>query len=210
LLQKLSLQVAPRQRPIASLWKACLSIARSATNNPGWIVVPLLYPAVIWLGQTQLQPRLLAGFMAVVSLAQIPRLQGAQIGSWWRAGTLLLMAIAVWSNGLLSLKLYPVLVNGVLLGLFTHSLYTPPSIVERIARVREPDLEPAAICYTRRVTQVWCAFFAVNGGVAFATAIWASPAVWSLYNGLIAYILMGALFGGEYCIRCRFKRRRHG
>jgi uncharacterized membrane protein len=147
--------------------------------------------------------------MVLVSLAQVPRLQRAQIGWWWWAATLLLMVTAVWSNGLLPLKLYPVLVNGALLALFTHSLYTPPSIVERIARLREPDLEPAAVRYTRRVTQVWCGFFAVNGTVALATAIWASPAVWSLYNGLIAYILMGALFGGECCIRCRFKRRRH-
>jgi uncharacterized membrane protein len=153
---------------------------------------------------------MLAGFMALVSMAQVPTLQGARIGWWWGAGTLLLTAMAVWSNVLLPLKLYPVLVNGALLGLFTHSLYYPPSIVERLARLREPNLEPAVIRYTRRVTQLWCGFFVINGAIALGTAIWASPAIWSLYNGLIAYLLMGALFGAEYCIRCRFKRRRHG
>jgi uncharacterized membrane protein len=30
-----------------------------------------------------------------------------------------------------------------------------------------------------------------------------------LYNGVIAYLLMGIMFGGEYLIRLRF-RKRHG
>jgi uncharacterized membrane protein len=88
-------------------------------------------------------------------------------------------------------------------------LISPPSIVERLARVREPDLPAAAIGYTRRVTQVWCVFFVINGSIALATALWASEAVWSLYTSVIAYILMGTLFGGEYLVRRRFKRLHH-
>jgi uncharacterized membrane protein len=57
------------------------------------------------------------------------------------------------------------------------------------------------------VTQVWCIFFAVNGALALVTALWASAATWSLYNGVIAYLLMGLLFAGEYGVRCHFKRR---
>jgi uncharacterized membrane protein len=110
---------------------------------------------------------------------------------------------------LLSLQLYPVLINIVMLCLFGYSLFSPPPIIERLARLREPDLPPHAILYTRRITQVWCGFFAINGSISFATAMWASPAIWSLYNGLIAYLLMGLLFGSEYLIRQRFKRRHH-
>jgi uncharacterized membrane protein len=50
----------------------------------------------------------------------------------------------------------------------------------------------------------------VNGGVALVTALWASAATWSLYNGFVAYLLMGVLFAGEYGIRCNFKRRLNG
>jgi uncharacterized membrane protein len=105
------------------------------------------------------------------------------------------------------LKLYPVLINIIMLIIFGYSLITPPSIIERIARLREPDLPPIAIIYTRRVTQIWCVFFVINGSIALGTVFWASPAIWSLYNGVISYIFMGLLFGGEYLVRGRFKRR---
>jgi uncharacterized membrane protein len=62
------------------------------------------------------------------------------------------------------------------------------------------------VAYTRRVTQVWCGFFVVNGLLALGTALWASEALWSLYTGVIAYVLMGVLFGVEYLVRLRFKR----
>jgi uncharacterized membrane protein len=93
-----------------------------------------------------------------------------------------------------------------LLALFGASLAHPPSIIERFARLREPQLPPAAIAYTRRVTQVWCVFFAVNGSIALVTALWASDQVWALYNGLVAYVLIGLLFAGEWVVRRRVRR----
>jgi uncharacterized membrane protein len=39
------------------------------------------------------------------------------------------------------------------------------------------------------------------------TALWTSAETWTLYNGLIAYLLIGALVGGEWLIRARFKDR---
>lgn len=123
---------------------------------------------------------------------------------------LLLAAAAVWSNGVLPLKLYPVLVNVGLLAVFGASLFTPVSMVERFARMTEPELPAVAVAYTRRVTQLWCGFFICNGTLALVAAIWASEALWSLYTGVISYLLMGLLFGGEYIYRLRFKRRQHG
>jgi uncharacterized membrane protein len=105
------------------------------------------------------------------------------------------------------LKLYPALVNAVMLVLFATSLWRGPSVVERLARLRETDFPPAAVAYTRRVTQVWCGFFVVNGLIAAATALWASAAVWALYNGLLSYLAMGALMGGEWLVRRRVRGR---
>jgi uncharacterized membrane protein len=134
----------------------------------------------------------------------------SQVGRWWLGGTLLLFILAVWSNVLLPLKLYPVLVNAALLGVFAYSLISPPSMIERFARIREPNLPTRAISYARRVTQVWCMFFAANGVIALMTALWASSATWTLYNGLIAYLMMGLLFAGEYVVRWHFKRQLNG
>lgn len=131
------------------------------------------------------------------------------VARWSAAGALLLAGLAVGANALLPLKLYPVLVNGALLMAFGYSLAAPPSMVERLARLREPDFPPAAVAYARRVTQVWCVFFVFNGALALGTALWASEAVWSLYTGVIAYLLMGALFGAEFLFRLRFKRQHH-
>jgi hypothetical protein len=44
------------------------------------------------------------------------------------------------ANVLLPLKLYPVLVNAVLLSVFAYSLISPPSMIERFARIRKPNL----------------------------------------------------------------------
>jgi len=174
------------------------------------IGITLIYPLAVWLGQGQIEPRFLAGLLVLAGLTRVHMLKISQVGRWWLGGTLLLFILAVWSNVLLPLKLYPVLVNAVLLGVFAYSLIFPPSMIERFARMQERDLPPEAIGYTRRVTQIWCVFFFVNGAIALVTALWATPATWTLYNGLIAYVMMGLLFVGEYVVRWHFKRQLNG
>ncbi len=173
-------------------------------------VLTLLYPLAIWFGHGKVEPRWLAGLLLLAVASRVPALKLSGVARWSAFGALALAAMAVFANALLPLKLYPVLVNGALLAAFGYSLAAPPSMVERLARLREPDLPDAAIGYTRRVTQVWCGFFVINGGIALATALWASEAFWSLYTGVVSYLLMGLLFGGEYLLRLRFKRLHHG
>lgn len=171
------------------------------------VLVTLLYPLLVWLGHGEVEPRLLAGLLLLAAVLRLYTIQNGKTARWWLAGALLLAVAAVWGNAWTPLKLYPVLVNAVMLGVFGYSLVTPPSLIERLARVKDPELPPYAVHYTRRVTQVWCIFFLINGAIALATALWTSAAVWSLYNGVIAYVLMGTLLGGEYLVRLRIKRR---
>jgi uncharacterized membrane protein len=96
---------------------------------------------------------------------------------------------------------YPVLVNASLLAAFAWSLSHPPTAIERIARLTEGPLSPAAIVYTRKVTVAWAVFFACNGAIAFATARWTSIETWTLYNGALAYVLIGVMFGAEWLVR---------
>jgi uncharacterized membrane protein len=188
------------------LLKACW---RGSEMSKGFnllaVAITAVYPLALWWGQAHFEPRVLAMLLLLVVLVRLHALRVSRAARWWIGGTLLLLGFAVWANVMLPLKLYPLLVNVVLLGVFAYSLIFPPSVVERLTRLREPDLPASAIGYTRRVTQIWCGFFAANGTMALITALWSSPGAWWLYNGLIAYVLMGILFAGEYCVRLYVK-----
>lgn len=101
----------------------------------------------------------------------------------------------------LSVRLYPVFMSGAMLVAFTVSLFHPPTIIERFARMAEPDLPDHAVKYTYKVTIVWCIFIAANLIVSMWTVLYASMQVWAIYNGLVSYILMAALFLGELIYR---------
>ncbi len=164
----------------------------------------LLYPAAVYYGIQFVEPWQIAALLALLLVAR--QLNGAAQplgGRWLVLIALLYCVFAVWSNDLITLRFYPALINLGLLAVFAASLYFPPPVIERLARLQTPNLPPRGVRYTRRVTWIWCGFFFVNGLMAAATALWCSFACWSLYNGLIAYIMMGLLMGGEYWIRIR-------
>ncbi|WP_432740527.1 hypothetical protein ABXJ76_11015 [Methylobacter sp. G7] len=167
----------------------------------------LLYPLVVFFGSHYFEPWKIAALLIVLLLV---RLAASYSLKHW--STPLLIAgigyclFAMWSNQLGTLLFYPLLVNALMLLIFGWSLYSPPSLIERVARLQHPDLPPEGVIYTRRVTQVWCGFFIINGILAAVTALWASLEVWSLYNGLIAYVLMGTLFAAEYIVRMRTQK----
>jgi len=169
-------------------------------------LVTLAYPLIIYLSLGRLEPRWLA--LLLLGLALMRLVVSRTAVTWGFAAGALLLAIFSWAgNAWMPLKLYPVVVNAVLLALFAASLAYPPTAIERFARVREPELPPEAVAYTRRVTQVWCLFFIFNGTVALATALWASDAAWTLYNGLVSYCLIGTLMAVEWLVRRRMRAR---
>jgi uncharacterized membrane protein len=92
-------------------------------------------------------------------------------------------------------------VSAGLLVAFGATLRRGPTMIEKFARSTYPEPSPEIIRYTRRVTQVWCVFFIVNGGFSVYTALYWSRASWALYNGFVAYLLIGALLAGEWLWR---------
>lgn len=105
------------------------------------------------------------------------------------------------------LLFYPVVVSGVMLAVFGGSLWSSMPVVERLARLRDPVLSEQAVRYTRRVTQIWCAFFIGNGGIALVTALYGDMSRWTAWNGMISYLLMGMLMAGEWLVRQRVIKR---
>lgn len=122
-----------------------------------------------------------------------------------------LLAVAVCVAGIaafdpeLSVRLYPVLINAAMLVSFAVTLIHPPSMIEMFTRTTEPDLPPAGVAYTRKVTIVWVGFFALNGMIALITVVAGSWTMWMIYNGLIAYVAAGCLFLVEYLVRQRVR-----
>jgi uncharacterized membrane protein len=167
-------------------------------------VLTILYPFAVFFGIRHFEPWKIAGLLIVLlALKLIMGFKGKHWGTPLLIVSMVYCAYAVWSNDLLTLRFYPVLVNTGMLVLFAWSLVSPPPIIERLARIQHPNLPPEGTVYTRRVTQVWCAFFIINGSIALVTALWSSFEIWSLYNGLIAYLLMGILFAVEYIVRMK-------
>ena len=163
----------------------------------------LLYPVAVYYSIQLIEPWKIAAILLVLIICRF--FLGSQMRWGWvlTGAGILYCGFAIWHNSLLSLRFYPVLMSLAFFLVFLTSLKYPPSIVERIARIQHPDMSIEGVKYTYKVTQVWCAFFLINGLIATATALWSSFAWWSLYNGLISYILMGLLMGVEYLVRIR-------
>lgn len=107
-------------------------------------------------------------------------------------------------------RLYPVAVSAVFLAVFGFTLlpFCKVPIVFRFACLQDKSIARSANKeqvrrYCWKVTAAWCVFFAANGSVALWTALRGSDAVWSVYNGIVSYILMGAMFAIELIIRRR-------
>ncbi|QOF52894.1 COG4648 family protein [Klebsiella quasipneumoniae] len=182
-------------------------------------VVPLLtgilllaWPFIIWFGlaHNSLQGLLpLMALMLFLRFRQTRRRAGAlsvvtQIVAV--AGMTLCIASYLLKTHQL-LLFYPVVVNSVMLAVFGGSLWSRMPIIERLARLREPDLPERAVRYTRRVTQIWCAFFIINCGIALFTALYGDLSLWTAWNGMISYLLMGTLMAGEWLVRQRVIKR---
>lgn len=66
---------------------------------------------------------------------------------------------------------------------------------------RGTELPPDLARYTRWSTVMWTAFFVSMAAAAATLAVLASPRTWSLFANGIDYLLVGALFFGEYVFR---------
>ena len=170
-------------------------------------VVVLIYPIAIYFGLQHLPPKYLAISLATLVILRAlftnSQLLKAVKGLWLviLIAGLTLAGFSYFSNTDLGLKLYPVIISFSFLTIFSYSLFKPPSVIERLARLQEPELPPEGVRYTRKVTQVWCLFFVFNMAIALYTVFFATTEVWALYNGLISYLLMGTLFIVELAYR---------
>jgi len=170
------------------------------------VIAGLGYPFAVYFGMEHLSPRLFAVLLGGLWLARLLLDDKRPGGRWMAIAALTFCALLALAGDPALLRWYPVLLSILLLGVFGLSLKFGPPMVERLARLREPELPEVAVRYTRTVTQVWAWFFLGNGLITTGLALWAPLSWWTLYTGLIAYLLMGLLFAGEWLVRQRVRR----
>ena len=146
-----------------------------------------------WLG--------LAGLVILV----VPGIWGFGAGAVFAAALLLADADTL-------LKFPPVVINLALAAWFGKSLAPGEEpVIGWFARlVRGVELPADLVRYTRNSTIRWTVFFAGMAGVAAALAVLATQQTWSLFANGINYLLVTALFVGEFAYRrMRFRHHKH-
>ncbi|MFJ4052310.1 hypothetical protein ACIPZC_02400 [Pseudomonas sp. NPDC089743] len=173
----------------------------------GLLLAGLLYPFAVHFGMAHFAPwqfGLLLGALWLARALSAPRRPGSL---WMALAALAFCGVLGLSDSQQLLRWYPVLISAFMLALFGSTLLHGMPMAERLARLRDPELPPRAVCYTRRVTEAWSLFFLCNGLIAASLTLWAPLRWWTLYNGVIAYAAMGLLFAIEWLIRQRVRGR---
>jgi uncharacterized membrane protein len=190
--------VAGAQRPPLPAWRVAIGVLQVA-----FIVA---YPFIVYFAYRRFETRAAGGvLLGLVALSLALQIRGPAADLWQlvreHLGLVLLIGLAILTGERFVLQLLPMGVSLFLLGTFGWSLWSGPPLVERFARLVDPDLPDFCVPYCRKVTIGWCVFLAANALCAGLLAWFGSFEAWALYTGLIAYLLMGAAFAGEYILR---------
>ncbi|EGQ7851964.1 COG4648 family protein [Vibrio vulnificus] len=169
-------------------------------------IVLLTYPFAVYFGIDKLGLEVVALLLGIVFLLRIFSGHQAKLKEFKQLAVIsgVIGVVLVTLGAIFKqqgwLTFYPVVVNLAMLTLFASSLTQPQTIIERLARLQEPELPESGVRYTRTVTKVWCWFFLINASIALYTCFQPLQ-VWTLYNGFISYLAAGSLFAGEWIVR---------
>lgn len=173
-------------------------------------IVFAIYPLVVWLGLARERPRAVAIGLLLVMLPLVVWLvrttRGATRWAFLCAPLLTVAAIATSAGTDDASWLYaePVVISAAFLLLFGSTLRTGAMpMVERFARMQEPELDAPKQAWCRLWTWIWCAFFVVNGTTALLLAALGSVQWWAWWTSGLSYAVMGVLFATEWTMRRR-------
>jgi len=170
------------------------------------VVFLLLYPLLIYFGLNYFSPSQLGLFFLALFAIRIIFLKTKSKAARWQ------MIFAMTIGGTLAaltwvydseeyLLWYPVALNMAFFLIFAVSIMFPPTVIEQIARTSHKEFPESAVAYTRNVTIIWTVFFVVNSIIAAWTVLHGSMEIWTLYNGLISYLVVGSILGLELLVR---------
>ena len=174
-------------------------------------ILAVLYPILAYFGLKYSNPSVVSGLLIVLLILRFildkSKLSQQKHAKLLFVTVFLLLLISLLTNSEYGILFYPVAVSLVFFSLFVYSLLFPPTVIARIALMQKESLSAYGIKYTNLVTLAWCIFFAINAGIAFYTAMYSDIETWTLYNGMISYILMGVLGSTEWLVRQKVKHK---
>lgn len=166
-----------------------------------------VYPALWWLMRgNSVQLTALGGAMCLLWIVRAVLDRGSVMAKAAPYIALLFGICAiVGSAG--AFMWYPLAVNFALFVAFILSLRKTP-VIEVLARLHYAELPEAAKPYLRCVTKIWIVFFAGNGAVIALLSAMRWDTAWAIYTGVISYVLIGMLLGGEWLYRTFVMKKR--
>ncbi|WGF86682.1 hypothetical protein [Marinivivus vitaminiproducens] len=84
---------------------------------------------------------------------------------------------------------------------FARSLTTDRDVITQLARKLKGEISPEMAAYARRVTKLWCLFFAGQLGLSAALLAFAPIAAWSFFVNILDLPMVLLLFTAEYLYR---------
>lgn len=170
--------------------------------EPAFFALSLAYPFALYFYANLSQ---IALFMAILwAVKAFFEGASARKGLNFKALSSLFIAAFFGVTAFLRLELlayfYPVLMNLVFLTLFAVSL-KGEALITQMARLKEKDLSVAAVLYTRRLTLLWCGFFALNALISALLALLEDKSLWLFYTGVLSYALTALFIGAELIFR---------
>jgi uncharacterized membrane protein len=169
------------------------------------VAIWILYPLIVFCGLTYFDVRLtaivlllFAGRRFIVllfshrSTSRIVLIQATLMAT--------IIAGAAASGSAFVLRITPFAVSLTFIAMFALSLRSTP-LIERFARLQEPDLSPEKLVYCRNLTKFWIGILALNSALLLFASLCQNEALWAILVGPVSYGMLGMVFAVEYPFR---------
>lgn len=171
----------------------------------------VLYPLIVVLGMTYLGVRWTALIILVflgrrIAVLALQNKEGTRILLYQVLAMAAIVGGAAASKSPFALRVAPFMISLTFIAVFATSLKTVP-IIERFARLADPNLSAAEVRYCKKLTKAWMGVLFANSVLVFTAAFVEDKLIWTILVGPASYALLGSAFVVEYPYRkWRFRK----
>lgn len=162
----------------------------------------LAYPYLVYRGMESGMVWVAPAFFSGIYLLQSFKARKVKV-KLYKAAVSIGLLLGAYYLQTITAKALPVLIQLMLMYFFGRTLLKGkgPSFIESFVRLEFPEFPPGVSEYCRQLTILWTSFFAINAVMCGVLAVWGTDLLWTLYNGVFIYVMIGVLMIGEYIYR---------